>query len=253
MISCSGVVKRFQKKTAVDRVSFEVGGGICCVLGPNGAGKSTLLRLMTGLLPLDAGEIRIGGRDLAKEPAEVKRRIGVLPEELGLFDSLTIEEHLQMMAPIYGLAAGLSTIEAKLRGESLLRLLDLDTARTTFLNECSYGMRKKTALALALLHNPQALFLDEPFEGLDPVSSRNVQEMLRTAARRGVTVFLTSHQLPLVERLASRILLLREGALVWTHGGDDVSVPLRLAKPLEEIYFDHAEELVGQELGWLGC
>jgi ABC-2 type transport system ATP-binding protein len=249
LISCNGVVKRFGKKTVVDRVSFEVTGGICCLLGPNGAGKSTLLKLMTGLLPLDGGEIRIGGLDLAKELAEVKRRIGVLPEELGLFDSLTIEEHLEMVAPIYGLSA----TEAKLRGDSLLRLLDLDKTRATFLNECSYGMRKKTALALALLHNPQVLFLDEPFEGLDPVSSRSVQEVLRAAARRGVTVFLTSHQLALVEGLASRILLLRRGALAWSHGSDDIEMPLKLAVPLEEIYFEHTEELVRQELDWLGC
>ena len=249
MISCSGVVKRFQKKAAVDQVSFEVGGGICCLQGPNGAGKSTLLKLMTGLLPLDEGEIRIDGLDLAKDSAEVKRRIGVLPEELGLFDSLTIEEHLEMMAPVYGL----STADARARGDSLLRLLDLDKTRKTFLSECSYGMRKKTALALALLHNPRVLFLDEPFEGLDPVSSRNVQEMLRSAARRGVTVFLTSHQLSLVEGLASRIILLRAGRLVWTHGGDDVVVPLGLTMPLEEIYFSHTDPLERQELDWLGC
>lgn len=249
MIACNAVVQRFQEKLAVDHVSFDVAGGICCLLGPNGAGKSTLLKLMTGLLRLDGGTIRIGGLDLAQEAAEVKRRIGVLPEELGLFDSLTVEEHLQMMAPIYGLDATV----AKMRADSLLRLLDLAKARATFLKECSYGMRKKTALALALLHNPQALFLDEPFEGLDPVASRRVQEVLRSAARRGVTVFLTSHQLTLVEGLASRVLLLRDGRVVWTHGGDDIAVPMQLAKPLQDIYFDHIEGMPQQGLGWLGC
>ncbi len=249
MIVCSGVAKRFQNKLAIDHVSFEVSGGICCLLGPNGAGKSTLLKLMTGLLHLDAGTIRIGGLDLAKEPARVKRNIGVLPEELGLFDSLTIEEHLQMIAPIYGLDA----LTAKMRGDGLLRLLDLEKARETFLKECSYGMRKKTALALALLHKPKALFLDEPFEGLDPVASKRVQEVLRSAARRGVTVFLTSHQLTLVEGLASRVLLLRGGSVVWTHGGDDIAVPMQLARPLEEIYFEHTVELERQELDWLEC
>lgn len=247
MIVCSGVTKRFQEKVAVKDVSFKVGGGISCLLGPNGAGKSTLLKLMTGLLPMDGGTIHIDGLDLAKQVVAVKQRIGVLPEELGLFDELTVEEHLELVAPIYHLSREI----AQTRSVALLRLLGMHAARRTFARECSYGMRKKTALAMALLHNPRVLFLDEPFEGLDPVSSKAVQDMLRDAASKGVTVFLTSHQLPLVERLASRVMLVIDGQMVWTHGGD-IERPLQLDRSLEEIYFDKVEGAAERELSWLG-
>jgi ABC-2 type transport system ATP-binding protein len=246
MIVCNNVVKRFQQKIAVNEVSFEVSGGICCLLGPNGAGKSTLLKILTGLLPPDKGTISIGGLDLAKDAVEVKRRIGVLPEELGLFDELTIEEHLELVAPIYGI----SREDLQIRSTDLLRLLGMEGMRRTLIRESSYGMRKKTALALALVHGPRALFLDEPFEGLDPMSSRAVQEVLRDAVKKGVTVFLTSHQLPLVEKLATRVMLVKNGRLVWDRGLDEGL--LGLERPLEEIYFEHVKGVQGRELSWLG-
>src|SRR5205807_2803007 len=211
MIDYREVTKNFGDLVAVDDVSFEIPSGICALLGPNGAGKSTLLKVLTGLLPPDSGEVRITGLDVRTQSLEMRRTIGVVPEDLGLFDSLTIREHLELTGPIYGLGSA----ETRERGDSLLRVLGLDAAQDTFLDQCSHGMRKKTALAVALLHSPRVLFLDEPFEGIDPVASKTIQVLLRTVAGRGIVVFLTSHILSIVDRLASEIMMIREGRIVW--------------------------------------
>lgn len=243
MIECHGVVKKFGDFAAVDGVSMEVRSGICALLGPNGAGKSTLLKILTGLMPPDAGSARVCGVDVARQAIELRRRIGVLPEDLGLFDSLTIEEHLELCGPIYGI----DPKETRARSEALLRVLKLDQARDTFLDQCSNGMRKKTALALALIHNPRVVFLDEPFEGIDPVSARTIQEMLSSIAKRGVVVFLTSHILSIVDRLADEIVMICGGRIVWN------STAQQASRPLEEVYFELVETPPGEDLPWLGC
>ncbi len=228
----------------MDRLSLEVEtGAICAFLGPNGAGKSTTVKMLTGLLKPTSGEAVVAGLNVASEPLAVKRIIGVLPENLGLFDALTVEEHLYLSGPIYGLSRG----ETRARTDQLLRALALENGRTTFIEHCSYGMRKKTALAMALLHNPRVLFLDEPFEGIDPVTSKTLRGLLTTVAARGVTVFLTSHILTIVERLATQIVMIRDGRAVWN------SRPDELPKSLEDVYFDLVEPPIEEDLPWLGC
>jgi ABC-2 type transport system ATP-binding protein len=243
MIECRQIVKRFRDFTAVDGVSLDVRSGICALLGPNGAGKSTLLKILTGLLPPDSGTAKICGLSVVEQSIEVRRIIGVLPEDLGLFDSLTIEEHLELCGPIYGI----DRKETQERAEALMRVLHLDHARGTFLDQCSHGMRKKTALAMALIHNPRVVFLDEPFEGIDPVSARSIQELLESIAKRGVTVFLTSHILSIVDQLANEIVMIRGGKIVWNSTAQTAS------RPLEEIYFELVETPPAEELPWLGC
>ncbi len=243
MIDAQNLTKRFGEFTAVSGVSLRVESGICAVLGPNGAGKSTLLKLMTGLLRPDAGSTRICNLDVAEHPIEVRRLIGVVPEDLGLFDSLTVEEHLELCGSVYGLERK----EARLRASDLLRVLGLDHARDVFLDQCSHGMRKKTALAMALLHNPRVLFLDEPFEGIDPVSSKTIDSLLRSAAARGIAVLLTSHILSIVERLADPIVMIRGGKMVWNSSTDPRT------RPLEEIYFELVEHAPPPALAWLGA
>src|SRR5277367_3408059 len=174
MIVCHDLTKSYRGLTAVRAISLEISPGICGLLGANGAGKSTLLKLLTGLVIPDSGSAEIGGINIASRSVEVRKFIGVLPEDLGLFDDLTIREHLQLTGPIYGL----SRAETDSRAEALLRLLHLDQVSGKMLRECSFGMRKKTALAMALLHNPRVLFLDEPFEGIDPSSSRAIEATL---------------------------------------------------------------------------
>jgi ABC-2 type transport system ATP-binding protein len=243
MIECRGLTRRFGAFTAVDDLTFEVApGSICAFLGPNGAGKSTTLKMLTGLLARTAGAARVAGLDVDRQALEVKRRIGVLPENLGLFDDLTVAEHLTLTGQIYGLEPTV----ARERIAQLLRVLDLDHARRTFAAECSHGMRKKTALAMALLPNPEVLFLDEPFEAIDPVTSKTIFDLLASTARHGVTVFLTSHILPTVERLATQFIIIRGGRLVFNSAVDG------MARPLEDLYFERAEPARTEELKWLG-
>jgi len=237
------VSKHFGERTVLDQVSFEVQAGeLCALLGPNGAGKSTLLRILTGLLPPDAGEAVVGGLPVAGSPAELRRKIGVVPENLALFPELTIEEHLSMSGPIYGL----DKQTTRERSEQLLQTLGIYETRHTFAKECSHGMRKKTALAMALLHNPPVLFLDEPFEGVDPVSSETLRHLLESMASRGITVLLTSHILSLVDRVAQRLMLLREGKLVWNSLVSELP-----GGSAETLYFDLVETPATEELPWL--
>jgi ABC-2 type transport system ATP-binding protein len=210
-IEARGLVRRFGSFTAVNGLSLSVAPGTFYgFLGPNGAGKSTTMRLLTGLLAADSGEVLLEGRSVVAEPLVVRRRIGVLPDDLALFDRLSAWEHLTMAGPIYGL----SNDDTARRAESLLRMLDLWDTRGTLAGDCSTGMKKKIALALALLHAPRLLFLDEPFEGIDPVSGRVIRNLLVDLAGRGLTIFLTSHILEIVERLATRIGIIHEGRLV---------------------------------------
>lgn len=239
MISARGLTRSFGARTAVAGIDLTVApGAICGFLGPNGAGKSTTLKLLTGLLSPTAGEALIDG----KPAAAAKAGIGVLPENLGLFDHLTVEEHLLLSGPIYGL----SRRDTRSRAQHLLETLGLEEARHLFANQCSHGMRKKTALAMSLLHNPKVLFLDEPFEGIDPVTSAAMRDLLSALARRGITIFLTSHILSIVERLATQIVFIRQGRIVWN------AAPGDLPRSLEDHYFDLVEAPVAHHLPWLG-
>jgi len=243
MISCRHLTRRFGDFTAVNDLHLEVeAGAICAFLGPNGAGKSTTVKMLTGLLRPTAGEVHVCGVDVAANPLEIKRRIGVLPEDLGLFDDLTVEEHLLLTGSIYGVGKA----ETRTRTDQLLHALSLEHGRHTFAASCSHGMRKKTAFAMALLPNPEVLFLDEPFEAIDPVAAKIMRELLASVARHGVTVFLTSHILSMVERIASQIVMIRKGAMVWN------STVAELPQSLEDHYFDLVESPVVEELEWLG-
>jgi len=241
MLHCHRVTKRFGDALAVDDISFDLAGGICALLGPNGAGKSTLLKILAGLLAPDEGEVRIAGCDTAKEPLRVKRTIGVLPEDLGLFEALTIAEHLELCGPVYGLTRR----ETRERSGALLRILGLEKGRCTYLDQCSHGMRKKTALAMALLHNPRVLLLDEPFEGIDPVSSATIRDLLLAVSGRGIAVFLTSHALAMIPQLATEVMMIRGGRIVFH------AAAAELERPLEELYFDLVETPPQENLPWL--
>jgi ABC-2 type transport system ATP-binding protein len=244
MIQCQNISKAYRGRPVLHGLTFTIEDGICALLGPNGAGKSTLLRLLTGLERPNSGYLRITGLDLAQNPMQVRQLIGVLPDQLGLFEGLTLQENLTTLGPIYGLTRQ----QTQARTASLLAMLDLETTRHTFASDASYGMRKKTALAMALLHNPRVLLLDEPFDGIDPTSTRIIEHTLTTAAERGVTILFTSHILPLAQRFANRSLILQNGVIAW-----DTSRDGQLAS-LDQTYFNLIGE-PGQEdhLPWLGC
>ena len=243
MISCREVTRRFGNFTAVDHLNLEVApGAICAFLGPNGAGKSTTVKMLTGLLPPSSGTVTVCGLDVAANALAVKKQIGVLPEDLGLFDDLTVEEHLLLTGSVYGVGKE----QTRARTKQLLHALSLEHGRNTFAAACSHGMRKKTAFAMALLPNPQVLFLDEPFEAIDPVTAKIMRDLLQSVARHGVTVFLTSHILSMVERIATPIVMIRKGKMVWNSTVGD------LPQSLEDHYFDLVETPVVEELEWLG-
>ena len=242
-IEARALTRRFGDFTAVDAIDLAIPrGAIFGFLGPNGSGKSTTVKMLTGLLQPTSGEALVTGAAVTTAATEVKRRIGVLPETLALFDALTIEEHLRMAGPVYGLSAA----ETETRAEQLLRFLDLWDQRRTFADQGSFGMRKKTALALALLHNPRVLFLDEPFEGIDPATARNIRDLLVTIAAKGVTIFLTSHILEIVSRLVTQVAMIRGGRIVFSGAMSEIG------DRLEQIYFENIESQKAGPLEWLG-
>ena len=240
MIRCHQLTRRFHDFEAVRSVSFEIPRGICALLGPNGAGKSTVVKMLTGLLAPTSGVAQVCGID--PQSHAIRQTVGVLPESLSLFYAITVGEHLDLTGRIYGLSAA----EARARSADLLSALRLSEAQNTFLHQCSYGTKKKTALALALLPNPPALFLDEPFEGIDPITAETIRLLLLAAARRGVTVLLTSHILSLVDSIADRVILIDAGAVKWNSTVD------ALPKSLPELYFELVDPRAAEELNWLG-
>jgi ABC-2 type transport system ATP-binding protein len=181
-------------------------------LGPNGAGKSTTIKMLTGLLAPTRGSIRVLDKDMlnAEEALQAKGRIGVVPEDLALFDNLTAREYLTFIGRMYLLPR--DTIRGRI--DELLSLLGLEGEEKKLALEYSHGMKKKLALAAALLPNPDLLFLDEPFEGVDAVTSRIIRDLLKGYVARGSTVFLTSHVLEIVEKLCSYVGIIVKGSLV---------------------------------------
>ena len=179
-------------------------------LGPNGAGKSTTIKMLTGLLAPTSGSIRILGGDLQANSAEIKRQIGVVPEGLALFGRLTADEYLQFVGRMYGLDRA-TTLS---RTRELLEFMQLAGEQKKLITDFSHGMQKKLALAAAVIHGPKVLFLDEPFEGVDAVAAGTLKAMLLRMIARGVTIFLTSHVLEIVERLCTHIAIIHRGQLV---------------------------------------
>ena len=227
LINCRAVTKSYPTHPVLRGIDLAVGPGICALLGANGAGKSTLLRLLSGLERPDSGSISIDGLSFRDQAIDIRKTLGVVPEELGLFESLTVLENLTAIGPIYGLTKS----ETAVRASSLLALLDLDEGQHTVARKCSFGMRKKTALAMALLCKPSVFLLDEPFEGIDPASSQVIQILLKQLASNGATIFLTSHVLSIVQEISNRVVILHDGRIE-----SDFS-PDKMGETVEERYF----------------
>src|SRR6185312_3736066 len=213
------LVKQFADFVAVDHINLRVNrGSFFGFLGPNGAGKSTTIKMLTGLLAPSSGSLSVLGLDITTHPMEVKRRIGVVPEDLNLFERLTGAEMLSFTGRMYGLRAE----EIAQRSKELLELMELQNEPRKLIIEYSHGMKKKLSLACALIHRPEMLFLDEPFEGVDAISSRTLKDLLSRLTERGITVFLTSHVLEIVERLCSDIAIISEGKLLASGSLDEL-------------------------------
>ncbi len=210
-IESVGLRKAFGDLTAVSGIDLAVPrGSFYGFLGPNGAGKSTTIKCLTGLVRPTGGTYRILDLDPVTQAVEVKRRIGVVPEDLALFDRLTGAETLAFVGQVHDL----DLAQIRERSAELLTLMDLTRAENDLVADYSHGMRKKIALATALLPAPRLLFLDEPFEGVDAVASRQIRDLLAHFVKNGGTVFLTSHILEIVDRLCDHIGIINRGRLV---------------------------------------
>ncbi len=207
-------------------------------LGPNGAGKSTTIKMLTGLLRPTSGDVQILGRNLATESVEIKRRIGVVPEGLALFERLTGAQLLNFVGRMYGL----DRARAAERSAELLEFMDLKDSADKLVADYSHGMKKKTALAAAVIHGPEILFLDEPFEGVDAIAATTLKRLLQRFISHGGTVFLTSHVLEVVERLCTHIGIIQNGRLVASGSLEELRTGVKVAGhdhsplTLEEIF-----------------
>jgi ABC-2 type transport system ATP-binding protein len=251
-IEVLGLTKTFRRQTAVDHVSFRVARGrFFGFLGPNGAGKSTTIRMLTGLLRPTSGDAVVEGVRLSGDLLALKGKIGVLTEELPLYERLTGEEHLLFAARMHGLPRP----EARRRTEELLDFLSLADERAKLVVDYSQGMRKKLALACALVHGPSVLFLDEPFNGIDPVSGRVVSDLLRWLTSRGVTLFFTSHVLDVVERLCDEVAVIDHGKIVAQGSLDAIRAQRDMGgdASLEDVFLKLVQADVRREdLTWIG-
>jgi len=253
-VEIRSLTKRYDKVVAVDNLSLEVQPGeFFGFLGPNGAGKSTTIRILSGLLKPTSGTARVLGYDVVGEPLEVKRRIGVLPEEINVYERLSGMELLELSGRLHGIPRA----EVRRRTKDLLDLVALDIASAKrLIVDYSMGMRKKITLACALIHNPRVLFLDEPFNGIDAVTGETIRDFLQRATARGLTIFFSSHVLEVVERLCTRLAIINQGKILVEGTLSEISQRAEVAEgtPLNRLFVD----LVGggrrerMDLSWLG-
>jgi len=238
--------KLYGAKAAVDGLSLDVPrGSFFGFLGPNGAGKTTTIRMLMGLAPPTSGSIELLGLPLPDHALAIKARIGLVPDESLLFDHLTGREFLEFVGRMYGLDRDV----VRTRTRELLTVFELDASPRKLIVEFSKGMRKRLAMAAALIHRPQLFLLDEPFEGVDAVGARLMKDILLDQGRQGATIFLTSHVLEVVERLCQRVAIISDGRLVLEADMADVRTG---AETLEDAFV----RLVGSDrstdsLAWL--
>ncbi len=233
LIESQALVKRYGDTVAVSDVSFQVRGGeIFGFLGPNGAGKTTTIKVIVGLLQPTSGVVKVAGYDVQAQPLQAKAVTGYVPDEPNLYLKLSARELLRFVGDLYEM----DRQQAEQRIDELLRLFDLAEAGNDLIDSYSHGMRQKTALAAALMHDPQVLVLDEPTVGLDPKSARLIKDILRQMAQRGAAVFLSTHILEIAERMCDRIGIINKGALVAVGTMSELRAMGQGATNLEDIF-----------------
>jgi ABC-2 type transport system ATP-binding protein len=245
VIHTSDLTKVFGKSTAVDHISFDVKEGeIFGFLGPNGAGKTTTTRMLTGVIPLDAGSATILGHDIRSEPVLAKQRFGVVPETSNAYTDLTAWQNLMLMGELYGL----ERTRAERRSSDLLGMVGLLERKDQKVQAYSKGMKQRLILAMALIHEPELLFLDEPTSGLDVQSTQMILNLLRDLNKQGTTIFLTTHNMEEANRLCHRVGIIRAGKIVAIDAPEKLKTAIDRVHKIE-VSFDH--EIPGDALAGL--
>ncbi len=235
LIETHHLTKRYGEKVAVDDVSFSVSPGeIFGFLGPNGAGKTTTIKMIVGLLQPSAGSVKVAGYDVQTQAIMAKTACGFVPDEPHLYPKLSSRELLHFVGQLYSL----DRAQIAHRTDELLRLFDLSDASDDLIDSYSHGMRQKTALAAALMHDPHVLVLDEPTVGLDPKSARLIKDILRQMAERGAAVFLSTHILEIAERMCDRIGIINRGRLIAAGTMQDLRGAGKGETSLEDIFLE---------------
>ena len=206
MIEVQGLNKRYGTFTAVRDLSLQVGPGeVLGLVGPNGAGKTTTLRCLAGIIPVSSGDVRIAGHPIATEAVAAKRALAFFPDEPRLFEYLTVRQHLNFVARVYGVR------DHEAMAQPLLEEFEIADKTDQLPGELSRGMKQKLAIACGLLHGPRVLFFDEPLTGLDPLGIRRMKNSIIKRARDGATIVLSSHLLHLLEEVCTHVLILKKG------------------------------------------
>jgi ABC-2 type transport system ATP-binding protein len=245
VIYASDLTKVFGKSIAVDHISFDVQKGeIFGFLGPNGAGKTTTTRMLTGVIPLDAGTATILGHDIRSEPVKAKQGFGVVPETSNAYTDLTAWQNLMLMGELYGL----EDARAEQRSSDLLEMVGLLERKDQKVQAYSKGMKQRLILAMALIHEPELLFLDEPTSGLDVQSTQMILSLLRDLNRQGTTIFLTTHNMEEANRLCHRVGIIRGGKMVAIDAPEKLKTAIDRVHKIE-VSFDR--ELSGDTLAGL--
>lgn len=222
--------KSYDALNAVDGLNFSIEKGeIFGLLGPNGAGKSTTIKMLSGLLKPSSGSAEIMGHDVIKNPVEVKKSIGVVPETSNLYPELTCFENLLFAGRLYGLA----TNKAKTKTDELLELFGLSEKKKVLFAKLSSGMRRRLTMAAALIHDPPVLFLDEPTTGLDVMSARALREITISLKNRGITILLTTHYIEEADRLCDRVAIMVKGRIVVIDTPEVLKKSIKAEKSVE--------------------
>ena len=234
MIEASNLTKRYGDFTAVSDLSFRVEPGeILGLVGPNGAGKTTTLRCLSGIIPATLGNARVCGIDVAADPVGAKRQLAFIADEPRLFEHLSVAQHLNFVARLYGVP------DYAARAEPLLVELEMADKKSLLPSELSRGMKQKLAIACGLLHGPRVVIFDEPLTGLDPAGMRRMKDTMKRLAREGAAVILSSHLLSLVEEVCTHLLVLKSGRKVADGRVEDVRARFGASEDdsLEDVFF----------------
>jgi ABC-2 type transport system ATP-binding protein len=238
MIELEHLSKDFGSVHAVRDLNLKVPRGeLFCFLGPNGAGKTTTIKMMCGLLHPTAGTVRIGGVDIREDPVAVRRMTGYIPDFPFLYDRLTAAEFFEFTGDLYGVPRA----EVAREMEASFERFGLVEHRHVLIKDLSHGLRQRVIYSVTLLHSPRILFVDEPFIGLDPFSIRMIKELLKAKAREGMTIFLTTHILALIEDMADRIGIIVNGKLVALGTVEQLAAQCSIqGGRLEDVFFSLA-------------